>query len=323
MAEWHKKWEEARPRWGTFSVKAHTDLRRLITDLLLYDVLVFPCPSDEEDFKRWEDKKWDPELLARRVIQLGDHAVTTPWDQRLRAIWSERFQRLAAMHPEDEDIAYDLTASMMSEQSFVALMGLDDDRLLDVAAEKPTIHPEFAKRDARARLRAGETELELVAAYQDVAQARRLTGALPLPGGQPPNAPVGDVGVRLRLEIDVPADADEETLFRALELVKQPDYQAARRRLWSWESELRPEKLDVVEVQVLLDGLLRDYNNAVNVYNAYIRQFPQVITAKVTGAKARKYYQAAPGSETAPTVDFSRPAPGTPPATPAPATKTP
>src|SRR3954454_3482029 len=48
-----------------------------------------------------------------------------------------------------------------------------------------------------------------------------------------------------------------------------------------------------------------DYNNAVNVYNAYIRQFPQVITAKVTGAKARKYYQAAPGSETAPAVDFS------------------
>jgi LemA protein len=66
-----------------------------------------------------------------------------------------------------------------------------------------------------------------------------------------------------------------------------------------------------------------DYNGAVNVYNAYIRQFPQVITAKVTGAKPRKYYQAAPGSETAPSVDFSRPAPSTAPATPAPATKTP
>jgi LemA protein len=65
-----------------------------------------------------------------------------------------------------------------------------------------------------------------------------------------------------------------------------------------------------------------DYNGAVNVYNAYIRQFPQVLTAKVTGASPRKYYQAAPGSETAPTVDFSRPAPTAAPATPAP-TKTP
>jgi len=49
-----------------------------------------------------------------------------------------------------------------------------------------------------------------------------------------------------------------------------------------------------------------DYNAAVNAYNAYIRQFPAVVTAKVTGAKPRKYYQAAPGTEAAPTVDFSK-----------------
>lgn len=55
-----------------------------------------------------------------------------------------------------------------------------------------------------------------------------------------------------------------------------------------------------------------DYNNAVNAYNAYIRQFPAVMTAKVTGAKPRKYFQAAPGSEQAPTVDFSKPPAKTP-----------
>lgn len=55
-----------------------------------------------------------------------------------------------------------------------------------------------------------------------------------------------------------------------------------------------------------------DYNEAVRAYNAYIRTFPQAITAKVTGAKPRTYYEAAPGSETAPTVDFgTRPSPGT------------
>jgi len=52
VAEWHQKWQEA--RWGTFSVKAHTELQRLITDLLLYDVLVFPCPSDDQDFEGWK-----------------------------------------------------------------------------------------------------------------------------------------------------------------------------------------------------------------------------------------------------------------------------
>ena len=71
-----------------------------------------------------------------------------------------------------------------------------------------------------------------------------------------------------------------------------------------------------------------DYTTAVNDYNAYIRKFPQVITAKVTGAKPRKYFAAAPGSTEVPTVDFSKtpaptPAPGAAKTTPAPATKTP
>ena len=64
-----------------------------------------------------------------------------------------------------------------------------------------------------------------------------------------------------------------------------------------------------------------DYNDAVKAYNAYIRTFPQAITAKVTGAKARTYFEAAGGTETPPTVDFgTRPTPAT--ATPA-APKTP
>jgi LemA protein len=51
-----------------------------------------------------------------------------------------------------------------------------------------------------------------------------------------------------------------------------------------------------------------DYNAAVKDYNTYIRGFPQAITAKVTGAKSRPYYDAPPASDVAPTVDFSKPA---------------
>ena len=51
-----------------------------------------------------------------------------------------------------------------------------------------------------------------------------------------------------------------------------------------------------------------DYNQAVNAYNAYIRQFPTVITAKATGAKSRTYFNATGGANQAPpTVDFSKP----------------
>jgi LemA protein len=51
-----------------------------------------------------------------------------------------------------------------------------------------------------------------------------------------------------------------------------------------------------------------DYNQAVNAYNAFIRQFPTTIMAKVTGAKPRKYFTASAGAETGPpSVDFSKP----------------
>jgi len=50
-----------------------------------------------------------------------------------------------------------------------------------------------------------------------------------------------------------------------------------------------------------------DYNTAVNQYNAYIRSFPQVVTARLSGAKPRDYYKATSASANeAPTVDFSK-----------------
>lgn len=52
-----------------------------------------------------------------------------------------------------------------------------------------------------------------------------------------------------------------------------------------------------------------DYNAAVRDYNTFIRGFPQVVTAKVTGASARPYYDAPAGSDAAPTVDFTKTAP--------------
>ena len=51
-----------------------------------------------------------------------------------------------------------------------------------------------------------------------------------------------------------------------------------------------------------------DYNGAAQEYNTYIRQFPQALTAKVTGAKSRNYFNVTtPGAREAPTVDFSKP----------------
>ena len=51
----------------------------------------------------------------------------------------------------------------------------------------------------------------------------------------------------------------------------------------------------------------QDYNDAVNRYNAYIRRFPQVLTAKIIGKGPREYFElTTPGADTVPQVKFTR-----------------
>jgi LemA protein len=51
----------------------------------------------------------------------------------------------------------------------------------------------------------------------------------------------------------------------------------------------------------------QDYNETVNAYNAYIRRFPQVLTAKILGKKPRPYFELqTPSAAEAPRVDFSK-----------------
>ena len=49
----------------------------------------------------------------------------------------------------------------------------------------------------------------------------------------------------------------------------------------------------------------QDYNRAVQAYNSYIRRFPQVLTAKMVGSKAREYFEVTDeAAREAPKVEF-------------------
>jgi hypothetical protein len=101
----------------------------------------FPCPEDDADSIRWEAEGWDPELLALRITQLGDAAVTIPWDRQLRNIWAYKFKQLTEEQRQDPNIAHDLTSWQLSAHSVLTLMGQDDDRAMAVAQDPPQIHP--------------------------------------------------------------------------------------------------------------------------------------------------------------------------------------
>ena len=61
---------------------------------------------------------------------------------------------------------------------------------------------------------------------------------------------------------------------------------------------------ELAETENRINVARRDYNESVQTYNSYIRQFPQVITAKVTGAERREPFEAPEGANTAPQVEF-------------------
>lgn len=63
---------------------------------------------------------------------------------------------------------------------------------------------------------------------------------------------------------------------------------------------------ELTETENRLAVARRDYNEAVQVYNTYIRQFPQAITAKVTGADRKETFEAPESAREAPQVDFQR-----------------
>jgi len=171
MADWVERWPEDRPRWGTYSVKAHQCLDLLITDLLIFDVLVFPCPNDDAEYSRWEREGWDPRLLGLRVTQLGDHAVVMPWDQTLREGWKQRWWRLPEADHEHPETAFALTVAI----PLVRLIGEVDDRFGQAVLEQPRVHAAFEGHEGWTRAR--QERLELVASFQTSDDAGALTGS--------------------------------------------------------------------------------------------------------------------------------------------------
>jgi len=62
----------AKQRWGTFSVADHLNVRSLVPDVLLFDRLVFPYPSDKAEWTYWNREGWDPALLDYCFLKLEE-----------------------------------------------------------------------------------------------------------------------------------------------------------------------------------------------------------------------------------------------------------
>lgn len=63
---------------------------------------------------------------------------------------------------------------------------------------------------------------------------------------------------------------------------------------------------ELTETENRISVARRDYNESVQTHNTYIRQFPQVITARVIGAERKEPFEAPEGAREVPEVQFRR-----------------
>ena len=128
--------------------------------------------------------------------------------------------------------------------------------------------------------------------FTRVAEAQRgLTGALGRPGGTDAQ------------ELANANDNLSRALVPMLTLVQAYPQLASNQQFLRLQDELTGTENRIAVART-------DYNGAVREYNTLIRTFPTAVTAKVTGAQPRTYFEVTnPGAREAPTVDFSKQAP--------------
>lgn len=96
--------------WGTFSVKDHCRANAFVREVLLFDRLVLPVPSDEQERSRWRQPNpndpranWDPDRLdVLRNILGSQDILAEPAEERglLGAIRRRRGRSRTGLSPE-------------------------------------------------------------------------------------------------------------------------------------------------------------------------------------------------------------------------------
>jgi len=212
-------------RWGAFSVVDHKDARKLAADVLLYDRLVLPTPTDW-DRERWVKNNWDPDGLDRRLDQLADVAIRASWDLEREKQWKEKFQSLR------ED-ARDINAALHMTRRVLAEHG----------------------RDYRPP---GVGAVEVIAAYQSEADFNA-------PGtNSGMRSAVSDLDFLITQRLAIPENEDpEQALQRALNLLGDTTFIRRRRRFHEWQRRILSAGIWPEDAADELEHLVSEYNDAV------------------------------------------------------------
>ncbi len=228
----------ARERWGAFSVIDHINAAALIPEVLLYDRLVIPVPHDTyfDDRPRWVDKGWQPELLDKRLNELGDLAVRVTWNLERQKAFRLEMEKLKSIEMEAR-LPYQLTASILASEKPTLPSGISH---VDVVAAYPS--EEAFKADIQLK-KAVPARNDLVKRDSDIAHLGLLLGHL----------------------VAIPQDEDkpEDALHEAIDLAKDKDFKEKRQALYEWQIKVIDQGYSPEEAKDEMETLIDTYNSCV------------------------------------------------------------
>lgn len=216
---------EAAPRevWATYSVRDHLEPDAFINDVMFYDRLVLPVPSNEHsadgkpEWERWEALGWRPQQQKDIIKTLGDVAITVPWTLQRQQRWRVRRDAL-------QDDAFKATADLLCEETPIYAYGL-----------AAMIGPAYSS---------------LQKLKEDFSP--RSDNALnPIPGASLPIV----LGQEF-LVTDYPDRPYEYQLKAALDLAHDPDFKQKRAQLTLWQQKfLRDGFTDLASIAKALEEM--------------------------------------------------------------------
>lgn len=241
---------ERRQRWAAFSVRAHRDLGSLAADILLYDRLILPVPEDDPERDRWISEKWNPDEIAKRVVQSAGRIIGVPWTADLRGEWQNRWNQLRTL---GDEVAYGLTGVIYASYQpawDVIAAGLQPDQ---VPERKPAILAGYQSAE--------EAKAELGWSPLGHWQEGQPTPDKSLPGARPIDQVVA-LHVR-RMVCEPEIHHPEDGFLTAVKLAENDRFQRARRNLFNWEDDLFVDGWDPEAAENKLRGLEEEYRDAV------------------------------------------------------------
>jgi hypothetical protein len=195
-------------RWGIGSTRLHLEAERLALGVLLFDRIVLPTPPDTAEGDRWDGLGWNTEAQARRIVQLGELVYFAPWDERLRNDWRQRLEHLKRIGADTEGLGYLMTPQVIAQSAWADVVAYSDE-----TGSAPQARPVPVVWAERPRDVVSVDNRAAVAPYEQVS------------------------AIRFRRVLEQPARVDPEaTLDAALRLANEPEFQDARRALYTAEA---------------------------------------------------------------------------------------